>query len=336
MTLYQLKIFEAVARHLNITQAALELHASQPAVSQQLKLLEENYEARFLVRHSHGVKLTDKGEAFLKAITPVLAQLEDIEHRFKGNENAKSPQCLAVGGSHNVSVRVLTKLLRTFKDSHPATQFMLAANESSVIEKQLLNSELDIGVITNPSYVAQFIYEPYNQMGVVACCVPTNAVAGKMLSLRELAEYPLIVKTGGMIESVLTSQGYRMNFTLRCEVSEAVKAAVRMGMGIGVVYQNAIARNIARGDLKLINVPELKEIGIQSFIVYDGRKPLSSIAQDFLALLRKRKQPVHKLDERMTALITGLNGRGSKPEKPQRSLTKGSRRNPLLRPPSVA
>jgi DNA-binding transcriptional LysR family regulator len=64
MTLYQLKIFEAVARHLNITQASLELRASQPAVSQQLKLLEEHFDATFLVRHSHGVKLTDKGALF--------------------------------------------------------------------------------------------------------------------------------------------------------------------------------------------------------------------------------------------------------------------------------
>src|SRR6266481_995811 len=131
MTLYQLKIFEAVA--------------------QQLRLLEENYEARFLVRHSHGVKLTDKGRAFLDAIKPVLADLKDIERRFKGNQNTKSFQCLAVGGSHSLSVRVFLKLLRVFKESHPAVQFMLAANESSVIEKQLLNSELEIGVITNPS-----------------------------------------------------------------------------------------------------------------------------------------------------------------------------------------
>src|ERR1043165_5874309 len=58
MTLYQLKIFEAVARYLNITQASSELHASQPAISQQLKLLQEEYGTRFFLRHSHGIDLT--------------------------------------------------------------------------------------------------------------------------------------------------------------------------------------------------------------------------------------------------------------------------------------
>jgi len=336
MTLYQLKIFEAVARHLNITQAALELHASQPAVSQQLKLLEDNYEARFLVRHSHGVKLTDKGRAFLDAIKPVLADLKDIERRFKGNQNTKSFQCLAVGGSHSLSVRVFLKLLRVFKESHPAVQFMLAANESSVIEKQLLNSELEIGVITNPSSLEGFVYEPYDQMKVVAFCLPNNPVAGKTLSLNELGQYPMIIKSRGGIEKVLMSQGYRMNVALRCEASEAVKAAVRLGLGIGILYENAIASRLSTGNLKLVNVPELRQLGIQSFIVYDGRKPLSPIAQDFLALLRERKQSVHKTNERLIGNIAATSGNGRKLKKSHAVLIKSSRKYPSPLRPAIA
>src|ERR1051326_5115711 len=117
MTLHQLRIFQAVAKHLNITQASLELRASQPAVSQQLKLLEQDYGASFFVRHSHGVELTDKGQDFLKAITPVLSQLEAIDRRFKANGTARESQCLAIGGSRNVSVRVLPRLLKAFKES---------------------------------------------------------------------------------------------------------------------------------------------------------------------------------------------------------------------------
>ena len=103
MTLYQLKIFEAVARHANITQASLALHASQPAVSQQLKLLQDEYGVRFLNRLSHGVELTPEGRVFLVAIKPVLAQIESIEKRFKVNHNGKESQSLLVGGSSSVS-----------------------------------------------------------------------------------------------------------------------------------------------------------------------------------------------------------------------------------------
>jgi DNA-binding transcriptional LysR family regulator len=130
MTLYQLKIFEAVARHLNITQASLELHASQPAVSQQLKLLQEDYKASFLMRHSHGVKLTDKGREFLKAITPVLSQLEDIEGRFKRNGTTRK-SLLAIGGSHTVSVSSTAAL--GIQRGHPSVEFFWR-QRSPVIE----------------------------------------------------------------------------------------------------------------------------------------------------------------------------------------------------------
>jgi DNA-binding transcriptional LysR family regulator len=64
MTLHQLRIFESVARHLNITRASQELHMSQPAVSQKLKLLEEQCETRFVVRTNQGVELTETRTSF--------------------------------------------------------------------------------------------------------------------------------------------------------------------------------------------------------------------------------------------------------------------------------
>ncbi len=333
MTLYQLRIFQAVARHLNITQASLELHASQPAVSQQLKLLEEDYGATFLVRHSHGVKLSDRGRAFLEAIRPVLAQLDDIDRRFKGNQNKNPPQCLAIGGSRIIAIGVLTKLVKSFRERHPFVEFTLAANDSSVIEKHLLKSELDLAVITNPSQVESLIYEPFVRMEVVAFCLPTNPVAGKTLTLKELAEYPLVMKSPSRIESVLTSQGYKMNFALRCEVSQAVKAAVRTGLGIGILYRNAVATPLAKGSLKLVNVPELREMGIKSLIAYDGRKPLSAIAQEFLTLLRERSKRIEKID-RMTT-VPRLNGRERKLSKPRRVPPKTARKHPLPHHPSI-
>jgi hypothetical protein len=127
-----------------------------------------------------------------------------------------------------------------------------------------------------------------------------------------------------------------MNVALRCEASEAVKAAVRLGLGIGILYENAIASRLSTGNLKLVNVPELKQLGIQSFIVYNGRKPLSPIAQDFLALLRERKQSVHKTDERLAGGIAATSGRGRKLKKSHAVLTKSSRKYPLPRPPSIA
>jgi DNA-binding transcriptional LysR family regulator len=73
-----------------------------------------------------------------------------------------------------------------------------------------------------------------------------------------------------------------------------------MGMGVGILYRNAIASRVAKGNLKIINVPELKEMGIKSFVVYDKRKPLAPMAQEFLQILREKANlPIASNDKRI-------------------------------------
>jgi DNA-binding transcriptional LysR family regulator len=300
MTLHQLRIFECVVRHLNITKASVALHISQPSVSQQLKLLEEEFGTRFFMRLNQGVELTAEGDEFFNAIQPLLTEAENLEKRFKSSSRENDTAPLIVGGSHNVSVNVLPKLLMAFKERHPSVQFILETNESRKIEIRLLNSEVEIALITNPSHRAELVYESYEEMELVAFCLPTNPLARKKLTLKELAECPLVLRGGGRLEKVLTNLGYRMNVVLRCEASTTVKAAVRMGMGVGILYRNAIASRVAKGILKVINVPELKEMGIKSFVAYDKRKPLAPMAQEFLQILReKAKLPIASNDRRI-------------------------------------
>ena len=124
-------------------------------------------------------------------------------------------------------------------------------------------------------------------MQVVAFCLPINPVAGKTLSLRELAQLPLVVRSGGRIEHALRSHRQPVNISVRCEASAAVKAAVGLGMGVGILYRNAVANRVANGTLKLIDVPELKEMGVRSFLIYNRRKPIAPMAGEFLEMLRK-------------------------------------------------
>ena len=300
MTLHQLRIFESVVRHMNITKASAALHMSQPSVSQQLKLLEEEFGIKVFFRLNQGVELTAEGREFFDAIRPMLAEAENLEKRFKNNLTANDTAPLTVGGSHNVSVNVLPKLLMEFRERHPSVQFMLETERSLVIEERLLAAELEIALITNPSHRAEIVYEPYEELEVVAFCLPTNPLARKKLTLKELVEHPFVMRSGGRTDRMFMNLGYKVNVVMRCEVSSAVKAAVRLGMGVGILYRNAVASRVARGNLSLINVPELKELGLKSFIIYDRRKPLAPMAQEFLQILRdKRKLPIAVNDKRV-------------------------------------
>ena len=289
MNLRQLKIFESVVRHLNITKASVALRISQPSVSQQVKFLEDEFGTKFFLRLNQGVELTVEGKEFFDAIRPLLAEAENLEKRFKGGPKANDTAPLIVGGSHNVSIHVLPKLLMALKERNPSVQFILETDHSPAIEKRLLASEFEIALITNPSHRAEIVYEPYDEMELVAFCLPTNPLARKKLNLKDLGECPLVLRGGGRLERVFMNLGYRMNVALRCQASNIVKASVQMGMGVGILYRNAVAGQVARGNLKLLNVPELKQMGIQSYTIFDKRKLLSPMARVFLQILREKR-----------------------------------------------
>jgi LysR family transcriptional regulator, low CO2-responsive transcriptional regulator len=303
MTLHQLRIFESVVRHMNITKAAQTLRISQPSVSQQLKLLEEEFGRKFLIRLNQGVTLTADGKEFFEAAAPMLADADNLEKRFKNSVG--NGASLVVGGSHNVSVNVLPKLLRAFGQRYPGVKFVLETDDSSIIERRLLASEVAVALITNPSFDSGISYEPYDSMEVVAFCHPGNPLARKTMALKDLVKYPLIVRRGGRTERMLTHRASPLNVALRCDLSSTVKAAVRAGMGVGILYRNAVASRVARGNLRLIDVPELHEFGIHSFIAYDKRNPLTPMAHEFLCTLRESRNPSIALSQMLTQLDDG-------------------------------
>jgi len=137
------------------------------------------------------------------------------------------------------------------------------------------------------------------------------------------------LRGGGRLEKVLMNLGYKLNVAMRCEAAASVKAAVRMGMGVGILYRNAVAKAVARRHLRLVNVPELKEMGINSFIVYQKERPLAPIAEDFLRVMREQKTMQSETDKAF--FILGRR-RGFGPfEKPCRRSTPKT-----LRPVSAA
>ena len=289
MTLHQLRIFESVARHLNVTKASRELHMSQPAVSQQIKLLEQQYETRFVVRIGQGVELTERGRAFLEAIRPIVAQVGDVESVFRVKSNDKKSSFLTVGGSRSHSVTVLPEILRAFKQNHPWVQFALETNDSGTMEQRVVSADVEIAIINHPSFSDQIASEPYKEMGIVAFALAANPLVGKKITLTELFQIPLVVRRRSSTLKELLKQGYKPNIAVQCDVSEAVKAAVKRELGVGILYRETVEADLKSDDLKILHVPELEKIRTKSFIIYNKSKPLSAVAQDFLHALRESR-----------------------------------------------
>jgi len=296
MTLHQLRIFESVARHLNVTRASHELHMSQPAVSQQIKLLEEECASRLVVRNGQGVDLTERGRAFLDAITPIVAQVGDVENAFKAKPDDKKSGLLTVGGSRSHSVTVLPEILRDFKQNHPWVQFSLESNDSGTMEQRVLSADVEIAIVNHPSLSDQIASEPYKEMGIVAFTLAGSPLVGKKITLTELFQIPLVVRRRSSTLKELLKQGYKPNIAVQCDISEAVKAAVKRELGVGILYRETVEADLKSGNFKILHVPELEKIRTKSFIIYNKSKPLSAVARDFLHSLRESK--ISKVESR--------------------------------------
>lgn len=294
MTLHQFRIFSSVARLLNVTKASAELHISQPSVSQQLKLLQEEFGAKLYKKTARGIELTKEGGAFLKDIAPILFQVEKVKKKFHTNLTGHSTDSFSVGGSFAPSLSVLPSIVAVFKETHPRLQLALRTDTSYAVERMVLNAEAEIAVITTPSYSPFLIYEPRWRVNLVAFQAAKHPLVKKEdLTLMDLAQIPLVIKKGKPYESRtrrflnrLEKKGLHPNVVMECESVEAVKAAVRTGVGIGILSRDLVEPDIHRGDLKPVTIRELK-MEISSFVIYKKERPLSAHAQEFLTLVRQ-------------------------------------------------
>ncbi len=287
MTLHQLRIFEAVARFLNVTNAAKELHVSQPAVSLQLKLLEEEFSAKFFARSNHGVELTSQGRAFLEAVRPALDQLDQLETDFKLRGRADKTDSLAVGGNNTLTEMVLPPVVIDFKARYPELRLTVHTADSRTMEGYVLDGKVDLALITLPSHAPNCVYEPFEEYAVVAFVPRGSSITSPVMSLEDLVRHPLVVRRGGGWIKEIIRRSLKLNFALECDSPQTVKAAVRRGLGVGILSRARLEFADDRDDFHLIDLPELNNVTRKSYIIYDKRRSLSSIAQDFLATLRR-------------------------------------------------
>jgi DNA-binding transcriptional LysR family regulator len=156
------------------------------------------------------------------------------------------------------------------------------------VEKNLLNSDIEIALLTESSDNPTVVVEPFRSEQVVAvasvgCPLPEN----RRFMLEELSESPFLKKQDGRITQQLERAGIRLNFVLECQSHNAVKSAVESGLGIAFFAYDEVAEDLSRGSLKRIDIAELTELDFRRFIVYRKGEPLSREAQNFISMLHQ-------------------------------------------------
>jgi DNA-binding transcriptional LysR family regulator len=179
---------------------------------------------------------------------------------------------------------------------------MLRTASSVEIEEWIVMSKVDVGIINNPSMSPLFQTEPYRCEQLVAFATGKHPVAKNKLELNKLSDIPLVLKTRRNEQSKSEEQlnklgkhGFKFKIAMRCESPQSVMNAVRHGVGLGLLYYETIKAEIDRGEFDIVKLPGIELIR-ENYIVYSKEKPLSSVAQQFLSLLRASVPKVARIE----------------------------------------
>ena len=258
----RLKVFHTVARLLSFTKAAEELHMTQPAVTFQVRQLEEYFNTRLFDRTHNKVNLTPAGErvsAFAERIFDLYSEMENTVRDLTGEISG----AVTIGASTTIAEYLLPALLGEFKNSYPDINLRLKVSNSEGIVSMVEQNVIDLGIVESPVSNKNLIVEVCHDDQLVVVAAPDHELVkrGGKVKASELVRYPFVSREEGSGTRDFSMQYLldekvnpgALNFSLELGSPEAIKGAVEAGMGITI-----ISRSIIGKELKLNTLAELQ------------------------------------------------------------------------------
>ena len=258
----RLKVFHTVARLLSFTKAAEALHMTQPAVTFQVRQLEEYFNTRLFDRTHNKVNLTPAGEKvseFAERIFDLYSEMENSVRDLTGEISG----ALTVGASTTIAEYMLPALLGEFKNRYPDINLRLKVSNSEGIVSMVEHNVIDLGVVESQVSNKNLIVEVCHDDQLVVVAAPDHELVkrGSKVKAAEIVKYPFVSREEGsgtrdVIMQYLIEEKVNpgeLNFTLELGSPESIKGAVEAGMGITI-----ISRSIIGKELKLNTLCELQ------------------------------------------------------------------------------
>lgn len=256
----RLQVFHAVARLLSFTKAAEVLHMTQPAVTFQIRQLEEQFDTRLFDRAHNRVSLTEAGHVAFEYAEIIFERYSEMENAIREITGSISGS-LTLGASTTISEYMLPALLGDFNAKNPEVLLRLRVSNTEGIVSMVENNVIDLGVVEGPVTNKNLLVEVCRKDDLVVV-VPTDHELAKQksVSVKKMLEYSFICReegsgTRGVIAEHLRAQGigkHALKACLELGSPEAVKGAIQAGMGISVMSSVSLVKELKLGTLKTI------------------------------------------------------------------------------------
>lgn len=297
VSLRQLQVFRAVARHRSFSRAAEELVISQPAVSAQIKALEQILSVPLFQRTGRGVELTEAGRQLLPYAERMLDLLNEALSAVRELRCAQRGQ-VRVAASTTAGIYVVPKALGAFHRAYPGVELSLDVLNRFAVHQRLLAGDADLaimGLIEDPQdlEIAQFLP---NELVVIAS--PRHPLARRhQIPLEEIAREPFLVREIGSgtradTERIFAEAGFPIRVAMELRSNGAIKQAVAADLGVAVMPRDAIELELETGRLVILDVQGFPVRRWWSLVRRAGR-PVSAAADALWHFLLQYRLQVH-------------------------------------------
>jgi DNA-binding transcriptional LysR family regulator len=284
ITLRQLKIFDAVARHLSFTKASDELHLTQPAVSMQIKQLEQEVGVPLFEQVGKRISLTKAGDElqhYGRSIGQLLSEAEQVFEEIKGLQ--RGHLCITVASTANYFV---PRLWATFRMRHPGVSVSLDVTNREGLIRALATNETDLVIMGQPPEDMDLVAQSFMPNPLVVIAPPTHPLCrARDIPLQRLKGETFLVREQGsgtrsLMERVFAEKGLDPATPIEMSSTEAIKQGVEAGLGLALLSMHTLDMELALKRLVVLDVqgfPVLRDW----YIVHRAGKRLSVLAQAF-------------------------------------------------------
>ena len=289
---FRLKVFRVVAGYLNFSRAAEELLLTQPAVTQQIKALEDEYGVPLFDRTGGRITLTASGQALL----PYAMKLKDISeeaYTAVASASGKHGGRLALGASQTIGQYLLPNLVAGFLRENPRVSVTAKSGNTDEILEALVAHKIQLALIEGPALRKDIHIEPFMEDQMVLVVPASHEWADHEIELDTLRDAPLLMREFGsgsrrVIENALTQAGLaRKDIKTRLELdsTEGLLSAVEAGLGVTFVSRWAVRNQLSLGTLRLARVRGLRLSRMFSIAYPSGPEPAGNASAFRLFLL---------------------------------------------------
>ncbi|HSC07011.1 MAG TPA: LysR family transcriptional regulator [Steroidobacteraceae bacterium] len=291
VTLRQLRVFAEVAQNLSFTRAARELHLTQPAVSQQVKLLEADVGLPLFEQIGRKVQLTSAGTELLRYANQILDLVRETGEALAALKGLK--RGVLKLGAVSTAKYFAPSLLAAFTPDYPEVRIKFSVGNREEVIQQMAANDIDLVIMGRPPRELDTIAESFAQHPLVIIAAPDHPLARKRrIQLRELAAENFLIREDGSgtrasLEHVFREHGVTYRASMEMSSNETIKQAVMAGLGVSFISMHTLGLELKARKLVLLDVVGLPLVR-DWYVIHLREKRLSPIAAAFRSFLLEK------------------------------------------------